>query len=244
MKTRINIAIKSLHITTIALYLLSGILLLILSGCYETQMVKIKVRVDSKVDMSKYQTIAVMDFVDKKIKPNEMNGKIIARLVRKQLKKGKGFQVLEERNMEFGSSISRDDIKDPMIIAFIGRQLDVDALIVGEFEFYQRYQSVPYIAERYSTSTGRYAPEGRSYIQKVYGLSLKAMVVDCKSGETVFTYTPRIEERPEYRNTFSLPFSDGTSDPSNLRSMVAKPVNNFVLSLMPHYEKQRRLIIK
>ncbi len=216
----------------------------IFSGCLSSETVEIKVKVDSKIDMTKYKTIAVIDFVDKKTKPDEMNGKIIARMIRQQLNKSKEFQVLEEKNMEFDSPITYEDINDPMVLSTIGRQLDVDAIIIGEFDFYQRYQSVPYITERYSIQTGKYMPEGRSYIRKVYGISLKIKVIDSKTGETIFNYNPRVEEQPEYRSSFALPFTDGTNDPSNFRAIVAKPVTKFVLSLVPHYEKERRYLVK
>lgn len=218
--------------------------MLIFSGCYATEVIEIKIGVDSKIEMKKYKTIAVMDFIDKKSKTNEINGKIIARMIRKQLKANKDFTILEEKSMEFEGGLNEDDINDPKFLTSISSQLGVDALIIGDFEFYQKYQSVPYIAERYSSTTGKYTPEGRSYIQKVYGFAFRAKVIDGLTGETVFNFTPRAEERPEYRESLSLPFSDGTNDPANLRNMAVKPVNNFVLSLVPHYEKERRSLIK
>jgi hypothetical protein len=213
-------------------------------GCYETEVANIMVKVDSKVDMNKYHTIAVIDFIDKKTKPSETNGKIIARMIRKQLKSNKDFQVLDERNMELDGELHEDDIKDPATLVSISNQLGVDSLIVGEFEFYQRYQSVPYIVERYSTNTGKYTPEARNYVQNVYGLSINARVIDGATGETVFSYAPRAEEKPDYQSSLALPFSDGTSDPANLRAIAMKPVTNLVLSLIPHYEKERRLLVK
>lgn len=227
-----------------AINLIFCLLILIFSGCYATEVVEIKVGVDSKIEMKKYKTIAVMDFIDKKSKSNEINGKIVARMIRKQLKINKGFSVLEEKLMEFEGGINEDEINDPKFLTSISSQLGVDALIVGDFEFYQKYQSVPYIAERYSSTTGKYTPEGRSYVQRVYGFAFRARVIDGATGETVFSFTPRAEERPEYRESGSLTLSDGTNDPANLRNMAVKPINNFVLSLVPHYEKERRTLIK
>jgi hypothetical protein len=218
--------------------------MIFLFGCYSTENVNITVRADSKIDMRKYKTIAVMDFVDKKSKADGDNGKIISRMIRKQLKKSKDFQVLEERNMTIENVVHEDEIGDINILASLGNQLGVDALIVGEFDISQRYQSVPYIVDRYSTSTGKYTPEGRTYLQKTYTFSFHARLIDVAKAEVIYDYKPKIEERPEYRSGFGLPFTDNSNDPSTVRTMAVKPVANFVISLIPHYEIERRTLVK
>ncbi len=218
--------------------------MIFLFGCYSTENVNITVRADSKIDMRKYRTIAVMDFVDKKSKIDGDNGKIISRMIRKQLKKSKEFQVLEERNMTIENVVREGEIGDVNILASLGNQLGVDALIVGEFEIYQRYQSIPYIVDRYSTSTGKYTPEGRTYLQKTYVFSFHARLIDVAKAEVVYDYKPKTEERPEYRSGFGLPFTDNSNDPSNLRTMAVKPVTKFVISLIPHYEIERRILVR
>ncbi len=215
-----------------------------LFGCYSTESVDITVRADSKIDMQKYKTIAVMDFVDRKSKNDGDNGKIISRMIRKQLKKSKEFQVLDERNMTIENVVHEDEIGDVNILASLGNQLGVDALIVGEFDISQRYQSVPYIVDRYSTSTGKYTPEGRTYLQKTYTFSFHARLIDVAKAEVIYDYKPKTEERPEYRSGFGLPFVDNSNDPSNLRTMAVKLVTNFVISLIPHYEIERRVLAR
>ena len=213
-------------------------------GCYSTESVNITVRMDSKVDMRKYHSIAILNFFDKKSKPNEDQGKILARMIRKQLKNSKDFQVLDERNMDLDTDIHEDDIKDSSILASICNQLGVDALIVGEFEFSQRYQPVPYIVERYSSQTGKYVPEGRTYVQRTYSFLFHAQVVDGATGETIYDYSPRTEERPDYNSSGLGLLLDKTNDPANLRAIAAKSVTNFVLSLVPHSERERRILVK
>jgi len=230
------------------IYFMRFILLLLIvyfTGCYSTQSVNITVKVDSKIDMSKYHTIAVINFLDKKSKPNEEQGKIISRMIRKQLKNSKEFQILDEKNMELDTEIHEDDIKDPETLVSLGNQLGVDALIVGEFEFSQRYQSVPYIVDRYSSSEGKYIPEGNTYVRNMYSFSFHAKLIDGKTGKTIFDYSPRVEEKPDYQSSgLELLFSDGTNDPSYLRAIASKPVANFVLSLTPHYDHERRILIR
>jgi len=213
-----------------------------LSGCYSynTEIVNIKVKVDSKVSMSKYSSLAVIGFSDMKNKHGEEYGKVLSRMIRKQLKESENFKVLDERDTLFGDELGSDD---PETLVDISKQLDVDALIVGKYDFGQRYQAVPYIAERYYPAS-RYRPEGRTYIQKVYYLKFYAKLVDGTTGETIFEFSPPMEERPDYSNSTGLPFLSSSAEPSNLRTIAAKSVKNFVLSLMPHYEKERRILVR
>ncbi len=226
------------------LYIIISSTMLFFFGCYSTENVDITVRVDSKVDMRKYHTIAVMDFVDRNSKSTNDNGKLIARMIRKQLKKSKDFQILEERNMTIESEVNENELDDLNVLISLGNQLGADALIIGSFEAYQRYHSVPYIVDRYSASTGKYVPEGRTYYQKAYVFSFKAKLIDIAEGKVVYEYSPRPEERPEYRSGFGLPFSDSSNEPASIRAMAVRPVTNFVLSLMPHYETERRVLVR
>ncbi|MDQ1328847.1 MAG: TolB protein [Candidatus Poribacteria bacterium] len=237
-----NIKYSTSNIMRIILFLLP---IICFTGCYSTESVNIKVKVNPKVDMSKYKAIAVIDFLDKKSKPNVDQGKIISRMIKKQLKKSEEFQILDEKSMELNNDIHEDDIKDPSSLVSLGSQLGVDALIIGEFEFSQRYQSVPYIVDRYSSNERKYVPEGNSYIRNVYSFSFHAKVIDGKTGETIFDYSPRTEEKPDYQSSgLGLLFSDGTNDPASLRAIALKPITNFVLSLTPHYENERRIVIR
>lgn len=215
-------------------------------GCYGAEAVKIRVGVDSKVDMRKYSTIAVMDFIGDRDNSPTDQGKALARMIRKRLRSSKEFHVLDERNMYLilEEEIDKGETEDPKVLVSICGQLGVDALIVGTFDFYRASQPVPYIVERYSPRTGRYRPETRTYIQRVYHLSFHAKVVDGITGETVFDYVPPPEERPELRSDWGLPFSEGGSDSASLRSIAARPVAKFALSLVPHYEYERRMLVR
>ena len=215
-------------------------------GCYGIEAVKIKVRVDSKVDMKKYSTIAVMDFIDRKDNSPTDQGKILARMIRKQLRNNKELHILDERSMylTLEEEIDKDKIEAPIALISICDQLEVDALIVGTFDFSRVSRPVPYIIERYSPRTGKYRPEARTYIQGVYRLSLHAKVVDGTTGKTVFDYVPPPEEKPEFRSVWGLSLSEGGPDLTNLRSMAARPVTAFVLSLIPHYEYERRILVR
>jgi hypothetical protein len=218
----------------------------VLLGCYGTEVVKIRVRVDSKVDMSKYNTLAVMDFIDIRDNSPTDQGKTLARMLRKQLVNSKEFHVLDERTMylTLEEEIDKDKIEDPSVLVFISDQLEVDALIVGTFDFYQMNQAIPYIVERYSPSAGTYRPETRTYIQRVNHFSLHAKVVDGRTGETIFDYAPRPEEKPELRSVSWIPFSESGSDLTSLRSIAARPVAAFFLNLVPHYEYERSILAR
>ena len=216
------------------------------SGCYGTEVVKIRIRVDSKVDMKQYGSIAVADFIDSREKTPTDDGRILARMVRKQLKNNKEFQVLNEKSMRLEPDMEIDEsqIGNPEALVSICGQLGVDALIVGTFDFDQRRQPIPYIVERYSPRTGTYAPETRTQIQRVHHLSIHAKVVDGKTGKTVFDYSPPSEEKPEFRSDWGLPLPSRGSDPASMRSMAVRPVTIFVLSLVPHYEYERRTLVR
>jgi hypothetical protein len=215
-------------------------------GCSGTEVVKIKVRMDSEADMKNYKTIAVMSFIDSRDDSTTDQGGILARMIRKQLKGSKEFEVLDEKSiyLRLEEELNKSKIESPDVLVAIADQLGADALIVGTFDFYQLNQPVPYIVRRYSPSTGRYNPETRTYIQRVNRLLIRAKVVDGKTGETIFDYSPPPEEKPEYRDSWGLPFSGGSSDPESLRITAARTVKAFALKLIPHYEYERRIIVR
>jgi hypothetical protein len=215
-------------------------------GCSGTEVVKIKVRMDSEADMKNYKTIAVMSFIDSRDDSTTDQGGILARMIRKQLKGSKEFEVLDEKSiyLRLEEELNKSKIESPDVLVAIADQLGADALIVGTFDFYQLNQPVPYIVRRYSPSTGRYNPETRTYIQRVNRLLIRAKVVDGKTGETIFDYSPPPEEKPEYRDSWGFPFSSGSSDPEALRTTAFRTVKAFALKLIPHYEYERRIIVR
>jgi hypothetical protein len=223
-----------------------GFCTLCILGCFGTETVRVRVRVDSKIDMSKYKVVAVMDLVDVRDNSPTDEGKTLARIIRKQLKKSKGFQILDEKTMylRLEEEIDKSKIEDPDALISICDQLGVDALIVGTFDFYRMNQPVPYIVESYSPRTGSYSPETRTYIQRVSRLSLHAKLVDGATGKTILDYTPPVEERPELRSAWGLNLSGGGSGSASLRSIAARPVADFILSLIPHYEYERRILAR
>jgi len=232
------------NITRFAFY---ALLLIYLLGCYKAEVIKIKTIVNSKVDMRKYKKVAVIDFVDNGENAPSNQGEILARMIRKQLGKSKDFHVLSEKDtyLRLAGKIDKDKIGESDVLVSICNQLEVDALIVGTFKLRQISQPVPYIVERYSSNTGRYVPETRTYIQGIYRLSFHAKLVDGKTGKTVFDYAPPTEERPKLSTTLGLPLPDsGNVDPEVLRRIAARPVNNFVLSLVPHYEYEKRILVR
>jgi hypothetical protein len=238
--------------TRVPLYLLLCILrffalcFICVLGCSGTEVVKVKVRVDSEADMRNYKTIAVMSFINSRDDSTTDQGEILARMIRKQLGGSKEFEVLDEKNvyLRLEEELNKSKIESPDVLVSISDQLGSDALIVGTFDFYQLNQPVPYIVQRYSPSTGRYNPETRTYIQRVNRLLIHAKVVDGKTGETIFDYSPPLEEKPEYGDSWGFPFSSGNSDPEALRNIAARTVKAFVLKLIPHYEYERRIIVK
>jgi hypothetical protein len=219
-----------------------------LVGCYATEAVKIKVRVDSKVDMSDYNTIAVMDFVNMRSGVITDDGEILARMVRKNLNKSKEFEVLDEKNiyLRLDDEIDKSKIEDPEALISISDQLAVDALIVGTYDFYQRNQPVPYYAERYSPNTGRYRynPETRTYMRRVNHLLLHLKLVDGDTGETVFDYKPPTNERPVYRSTWGLPMDRNMPNQSSLKTLGTKLMKDFIINLVPHYEYEQRKLVR
>lgn len=209
-------------------------------------MVKIKVRVDSKVDMKNHRNIAVIDFIDIRDSSITEQGKILARMIRKQLKVSREFNILDERAVDLTllEDMDKDKIESPDALVSVSSQLGADTLIIGTFDFYQLNQAVPYVVQRYSSRTGRYTPETRTYVQRVNRLSLHAKVVDGATGETIFDYAPPSEERPELHNAWGLPFSGSRDDPEVLRTIAGRPIRKFVLSLIPHYEYERRTLVR
>ena len=238
---------SKLYISNITRFAFCILLLICFLGCYKTEIVKIKTIVDSKVDMTKYKNIAVMDLIDSRENEITTSGTILARMIRKQLGKSKEFHVLDEKtiNLRLEEEINKKKIEDPDALINICNQLEADALIVGTFDFYQMNQATPYIVERYSSSTGQYRPETRTYVQGLYRLSFHVKLVDGTTGETIFNYTPPVEERPKVGSTLGLPLPDiGKADPAVLRVMASRPLSKFVLSLVPHYEHEQRALVR
>ena len=219
-------------------------------GCYGSEVVRIRVGVDSKVDMKKYSAVAVMDFVDEKSKSVTDQGRTLARMIRRQLGSSKELHVLDERTMylNLDEEIGKNEVEDPEALVSISNQLGADALIVGTFDFREINQPMPYIVERYSPATGRYTRETRTYVRRSHRLSFHARVVDGKTGETVFDYTPRVEDKPQLRRTWGSPLSRmsraSRREPTSLQGMAARPVTAFVLSLVPHYEYEKRVLAR
>lgn len=220
----------------------SVLYLLCLIGCaqYETEIVNIKVKVDAKIDMKRYNSLSVLDFVNLK-GDNDEHGKLISRIVRRQLKEN--FKVIDEGDISIESSIIRSAMKNPEVLMSIMKSFDADAIIIGGYEFGERYHAVPYILERYSPRMGRIIPEGRTYLQRSYYLKLQIKVIDTKTGEVIFDYSPPIEERVDYNRSSGLSF-DGVDNSSYLRSIINRPVREFVKNLIPHYESERRILVK
>lgn len=229
-------------------FVLCVFLLVSLLGCYNNgEVVKIKAMVNSKVDMRKYKNVAVMDFIDNRENAFTTEGAILARMIRKQLGKSKDIQILSEKTtyQRWEGEVDKDKIEDPDILMSICSQLEVDALIVGTFDFQQLNQPVPYIVERYSSRTGQYRPETGTYVKGVYRLSLHAKLVDGATGETVFDYNPPVAEKPKLGSAWGVPFpDDDNTDPASLRVIASKPVNDFILSLVPHYEYEKRILVR
>lgn len=238
--TRRSIYNKFLFIAFITLYFV----FLLSCSRYNIESVNINVKVNSKVDMRNYHTIAVIDFFDIKGKLGKEYGELLARMVRKQLMENKDFKVLEKKDIELDEEIDPSIIDNKESLINLCNQIGVDAIILGKYEFGQRYYAVPYIVERYSPRTNRYTPEGRTYIQKAYYLKFHAMVIDGKNGEVIYDFAPPVEERTKYPGSSGLPFSSDSDDPANLRAIAGKPVRNFVLSLIPHQKSETRLLVK
>lgn len=247
LKTQAQIPRLEVHMPGVLRFVLYALCLSCFLGCYGAEVVRIKVGVDSKIDMKKYGTIAVMDFIDTKSKSLTDEGRILARMVRRKLETSKELRVLDERtmNLNLDQEIDRNKIEDPKALVSISRQLGADALIVGTFDFREINQPVPYIVERYSPTTGRYTPEARTYMRTTHRLSFHARVVDGETGETIFDYAPRGTDRPEPRRTLGLPLSgERRSERTSLQGMAARPVAAFVLSLVPHYEYEKRTLAR
>ena len=201
--------------------------------------------VDSKIDMGKYSTIAVMDFVDSRGNSTTDQGKTLARMVRKQLASSNELDVLEERSMYLllNGQIDQKNIEDPAVLISLCKQLGAGAIIVGTFDFRQINQPMPYIVERYSPTTGRYTPETRTSIRRSHRFSFHARVVDGKTGESIFNYNSRVEDRPGTSRTWMPSLSgENRSRAASLRSMAVRPVTAFVMDLIPHYEYERRML--
>ncbi len=173
---------------------------------YNMESVNINVKINSKVDMRNYRSIAVINFFDIKGRERKEYGELLARMVRKQLMESKDLRILERKDMEIDEEIDPSIIDDKESLMNLCNQIGVDAIIVGKYEFGQRFYATPYIVERYSPTTNRYTPEGRTYIQKVYYLKLHCLVIDGKTGEIIFNFAPPIEERTEYSGSSGLPF--------------------------------------
>lgn len=214
-------------------------------GCYGAQTVKIKVGINSKVDMEGYDSIAVIGFIDSKKNAFTNEGRTLARMIRKQLRNSKEFSVLDEGStyLVLNEEVDVKELEKPENIISICKHLGVDALVIGAFDFRQISRPVPYIVESYSSQTGRYTPETRTYIQNSYHLTFRAKLVDGETAKTIFDFSPRTEIKPQYRRQWDNSIAGAIKgDSPSLRSMAVRPVTAFAMSLVPHYEYERRIL--
>jgi len=227
-------------------------------NCSNVTEVKIKVKTGSDIDVNKYKEIAVLPFVaDNKLikegkkdfsknESNEDKGEKISFFMRRALSKNKEIDVMDTvktNSIIAGESIDKSLLEDENRLADIGGELGVNAIIIGRYRFYSISEPRTIPVSVYSQRLHRYITETVTYFHKTYILSLHVIVVDAHTGKPVLK---KLIEPPPASEPHSLGtlIIEAFQDDRIFEKLVNKAVSDFAKRITPHYELEKRMLVK
>ncbi|MBC8230158.1 hypothetical protein H8E77_11475 [bacterium] len=234
------------------LSLLSFLLALVIFSCGNTTKVLIKVKVQSEIDVTKYEKIAIIPFLyttgafDISESKNEEWGKDIAFVFRRNLSRSKKFDVLDSKDTKLtleGEQITIDTLGNTDKLIDLGGELGVDALIVGTYKFYNISEPRRLYYDRYSVQLQRYITDTVTYFHKTYVLSLNISIVDSNTGETV--WHDKFEQTAAENHNLGTLLISGISEGDNvMKRLTARAASKFRRKIEPHYETEERVLVR
>ena len=234
--------------------------LLMLAGCGQRVMeIEVPVKVDSEIDVDRYQRLAVLPFTNQAADSDKYEGSFldnssalenmgheIALMLRYRLNRREAFKVVDSKETAkmLAGEVLEGSIFGAQIleqVALIGEYLEADAVITGNFRFFTTNEPRRHYTERYSPGLQRYITDYQDYLQKNYILTLRVAIMDVESQKIIWDDV--------YRTTASEAHSLGTliisqiaSSDSTFKRLAKQAVAQFITKIAPHYEKEDRYI--
>jgi hypothetical protein len=222
------------------------LLALVNFACSNTTKVLVRVKVQSEIDVGKYEQIAIVPLLNSGASKNEEWGEDIAFVFRRHLSKSQKFDVLDSKDTRLilaGEQITIDTLQNADELVDLGGQLMVDALVVGTYKFYQISEPRRLYYDRYSVQLQRYITDTVTYFHKTYVLSLNISIVDANTGETV--WRGRFEQTAEEDHNLGTLMISGISEGDNvMKRLTTQAASKFMRKIEPHYETEERILVR
>ena len=229
---------------------LSLMLLVICCGCGRSiTRVTITIRVDSEIDADRFSSFAVLPFVKDKSGDSSDSvdiGDEIASNMRRRIGKHKNYDVVgsqETERLMTGETVDAEFLADMGRLAQLGGYFEVDGLIAGSYRYFTVNQPKTYYGEHYSPTRREYVMDYQDYIQRMYILALRVMIVDVNSEKVIWDEK---YERTAVENHAlgSFLVSQITPRDTILKSLTKQAVSEFARQIAPHFETEVRFLVK
>ena len=245
---------ESLPLTFSLLIFLVGVL-----GCGQKMLeIGVPVKVDSEIDIDRYQKLAVLPFVQGELYAKSSNGLLdnnaslenmgpeIALMLRHRLSRHRAFEVVDSQEtaeMIAGENLPGNvfEVEGQKQIAQIGEYLESSAVITGSFRFFTTSEPRRHYRERYSPGLQRYVSDYQDYLQKNYILVLRVVLVDVDSQKIIWDDIYRATAS-EAHSLGTLIVSQIASSDSTFRRLAKQSISQFIKKIAPHYEREDRYI--
>ena len=211
--------------------------------------VTIPVQVDSEIDADRFSSFAVLPFVKDKSGDSSDDvdiGHEIASTMRRRIGRHKNYDVVggqETGRLMTGETIDTEFLADMRQLARLGGYFEVDGLITGSYKYYTVNQPKTYYGEHYSPTRRQYVMDYQDYIQRMYILALRVIIVDMDSEKIIWDEK---YERTAVENHAlgSFLVSQITPRDTILKSLTKQAVSEFTRQIAPHYETEVRFLAK
>lgn len=214
--------------------------------------VPIKIQVESTIDVNKYSGFAVLPFIETKdsgkqqVAAADDTGEEIASLMRIGLGRNQNLDIVSTQDtlrLFTNETVDENLFADVSELARIGHYFEVDAVIVGSYNFFTVSQPRRYYGERYSRSLQRYVTDYQDYLEKTYILSLRVVIASVDTEEIIRDNT--YERRAFQSHTVSsFLISEVTPHAGILKSLARQAISEFTRQVSPHYEQEERFLVK
>ena len=213
--------------------------------------VPIKIQVESTIDVTKYSEFAVLPFLEAKdsgrqrIVSSDETGEEIASLMRIGLGRNQNLDVVSTQDTLrlFTETLNEELLADVSELVRIGQYFEVDAVIVGSYNFFAVSQPRRYYGERYSRRLQRYVTDYQDYLEKTYILSLRVVIASVDTEEII--RDDMYERRAYHSHTVSsYLISEVTPHEGVLKSLARQAISEFTRQVSPHYEQEERFLVR
>lgn len=214
--------------------------------------VPIKIQVESTIDVTKYSGFAVLPFIEAKdsgrqrIVSSDDTGEEIASLMRIGLGRNQNLDVVSTQDtlrLFTDETADEDLLVDASELVRIGEYFEVDAVIVGSYDFFAVSQPRRYYGERYSRSLQRYVTDYQDYLEKTYILSLRVVIASVDTEEIIQddTYERRAFQA---HSVSSFLISEVAPHQGVLKNLARQAISEFTRQVSPHYEQEERFLVR